>query len=74
MPPPSGVESNLIDPLSQMKQNIALHTVCLTLATLSVGVRVYTRMRLAGGKLGIEDCQCSPLGQIEILLTTYLNN
>ncbi|KAI1798756.1 hypothetical protein F4811DRAFT_566168 [Daldinia bambusicola] len=57
MPPPPGVEPNLVDPPSQMKQNIALHTVCLTLATLSVGVRLYTRMRLAGGKLGIEDYQ-----------------
>ncbi|KAI1653873.1 hypothetical protein F4813DRAFT_373072 [Daldinia decipiens] len=58
MPPPPGVEANLIDPPTQMKQNIALHTVCLTLASFSVVIRLYTRIYISGGKLGIEDYLC----------------
>lgn len=55
--PPDGEESNLIDPVNQLGNNIALHTVCLTLATAGVAIRIYTRVGILKSKLGLDDCK-----------------
>lgn len=57
IPPPPGVEPNFIDPYDHMTENIALHTVLLTLTTLAVGMRLYTRLRITKAKLGVDDCK-----------------
>ena len=43
LPPPPGQTANFIDPPDQHVEIIALHSVCLTLITLFVGMRVYLR-------------------------------
>lgn len=58
IPPPPGVEPNLIDPPSQTPNNIALHTICLTFVTLFVIIRLYTRIYITKAKLWIDDCKC----------------
>ncbi|KAF2735644.1 hypothetical protein EJ04DRAFT_599748 [Polyplosphaeria fusca] len=58
MPPPPGMHSNFVDPPDQLNQNIAFHTVCLTVVTLSVAVRLYTRMRITKASLGMDDYFC----------------
>ncbi|KAI0108786.1 hypothetical protein F4776DRAFT_675001 [Hypoxylon sp. NC0597] len=56
--PPPGVQPNFIDPPSQLRGNIALHTVFLTLATASVVMRLCTRILVSKTKLGIDDYLC----------------
>ncbi|KAK2849620.1 hypothetical protein FQN49_005575 [Arthroderma sp. PD_2] len=58
IPPPPGVTPNIIDPPSQMNGNIALHTVCLTLATSAVAMRIYTRTFVTRTKMGVDDYFC----------------
>ncbi|KAL6836946.1 GPCR, PTH11-type [Trichoderma camerunense] len=58
IPPPPGVEPNFINPYDHMTENIALHTVLLTLTTLAVGMRLYTRLRITKAKLGVDDYFC----------------
>lgn len=55
--PPPGVEPNFVDPPNQIRENIALHTVCLTLATLGVALRLFTRVLVLRTSLGIDDCE-----------------
>jgi hypothetical protein len=43
IPPPPGERANFVDPPNQTKVTIALHTICLTLVTLMVTLRIYTR-------------------------------
>ena len=43
VPPPPGQTANFIDPLNHNAEIIALHTVCLTLITLFVGMRICVR-------------------------------
>ena len=59
LPPPPGVEPNFINPSDQYAGNIALHATCLTLVTLLVAMRLYTRIRITKANLGVEDCQCT---------------
>lgn len=55
--PPPGVEPNFVDPPSQQRGNVALHTACLTLATASVVMRLYTRTHVSRVALGVDDCE-----------------
>ena len=41
--PPSGVTPNLINPPNHTKELIIQHSICLTLVTLAIGIRLYTR-------------------------------
>ena len=43
IPAPPGQVSNFVDPLNHDAELIGLHTVCLTLITLFVGMRIYIR-------------------------------
>ena len=42
--PPLGQTANFINPPNHNTQLIVLHTICLTLITLFVGIRVCTRV------------------------------
>ncbi|KAI1183793.1 hypothetical protein F5B17DRAFT_414847, partial [Nemania serpens] len=58
LPPPPGIEPNFVDPPSQRDRNIALHTVTLSLITIFVSIRIYTRIWITKLNLGIEDYLC----------------
>jgi hypothetical protein len=65
IPPPLGVEPNIVNPPSQLQGNIALHTVCLTLATVAVAVRLYTRTFITKASPGLDDGKVpAPIGPI----------
>lgn len=53
---PEGVEPNFIDPPSRLKRNIVMLTICLTLVTILVPMRVYTRTQIMKAKLSTNDC------------------
>jgi hypothetical protein len=57
IPPPPGIEPNLVDPPSQLNSNIALHAVCLSVVTILLAVRLYTRISLVRANLGLDDCK-----------------
>lgn len=52
---PPGIEPNYIDPPDHRKQDIILHTVCLTLITCAVLMRTYTRTCISKS-FGLDDC------------------
>lgn len=56
VPPPSGLESNFVNPPTQTAGTIALHTTCLSLATLCVAIRIYTR-KFIMHDVGLDDCK-----------------
>ncbi|RAK94259.1 hypothetical protein BO79DRAFT_261278 [Aspergillus costaricaensis CBS 115574] len=56
--PPAGEQANFINPVNHMSGNIALHTVCLTLATCGVTMRLFTRVKILKCKLGADDYFC----------------
>ncbi|KAI0879953.1 uncharacterized protein GGS22DRAFT_101847 [Annulohypoxylon maeteangense] len=58
VPPPAGVEPNFINPENQMAGNIVIHTIFLTLSTLSVIMRIYTRLYVSRVTLGVDDYLC----------------
>lgn len=55
-PAPPGHVHNFVNGKTKTGSNIALHTVMLFFVTLSVGVRLYTRLFITH-KLGIDDCE-----------------
>lgn len=67
--PPKGVEPNFVNPENQLDSNIALHTVCLTLATAAVTMRLYTRGFIIRVPLGVDDCELT-----QMLLTSYFQH
>ncbi|KAI0548666.1 hypothetical protein F4679DRAFT_573986 [Xylaria curta] len=69
LPPPPGVEPNFIDPPSQRERNIALHTVLLSLITIFVSIRIYTRIWITKNKLGVEDYLCLTSYTLSILFS-----
>jgi hypothetical protein len=56
IPPPPGIEPNIVNPATQLKANIGLHIVCLTLVTSSVAIRVYMRVIITKAPFGLDDC------------------
>lgn len=54
--PPPGVEPDFDHPDDQMPQNIALHATLLSLVTIFVGIRTYTRLHIMRSQLGVDDC------------------
>ena len=55
IPPPPGVTPNFVDPPNALGNTVALHTVCLFLVTLFLGLRLYTRHFITHS-LKIDDC------------------
>ncbi|KAI0013030.1 hypothetical protein F4779DRAFT_565232 [Xylariaceae sp. FL0662B] len=58
VPPPPGVTPNFVDPPDQLEKNITIHTIFLTLSTVSVVMRIYTRLCVSRVKLGVDDYLC----------------
>lgn len=56
---PAGVVPNYVNPPDQHTQLIVLHSVCLTLVTAAVAMRVYTRLRITKN-FGWDDCNDPP--------------
>ncbi|KAI0451111.1 hypothetical protein F5B21DRAFT_488212 [Xylaria acuta] len=56
--PPEGVTPNFVDPPNQIEQSIPVHVVFLTLTTLCVAMRLYTRVHVSRVGLGIDDYLC----------------
>lgn len=56
IPPPPGQKANFVDPPNQTASTIALHTICLSLVTLCVAMRLYTR-KIINHQLGLDDCK-----------------
>jgi hypothetical protein len=56
--PPEGVIPNLIDPYTRQPILIGTATACLTLTTLCILVRLYTKVRILKS-LDIEDGECA---------------
>ncbi|KAK5633635.1 hypothetical protein RRF57_009349 [Xylaria bambusicola] len=57
LPPPPGIVPDFVNPPSQRDGNIALHTVLLSIVTIFVSIRIYTRIWITKLSLGLEDCQ-----------------
>lgn len=55
-PPPPGVEPNFVNPVSQRETMFSVHIIGLTLTTLSVVMRFYTRQFITHG-LDCDDCK-----------------
>jgi hypothetical protein len=55
-PPPPGVKSNFNNPDNYKTQNIILHSIVLSLVTLAVLMRVYTRA-FVKKTFGVDDCE-----------------
>ncbi len=54
--PPPGVLPNFSDPQSQSVANLACNITCLTVATICVAIRMYTRFVITRSH-GWEDCE-----------------
>ncbi len=57
LPPPPGVEPNFEGLTEKQRAGIAVNTVFLTLVTLAVILRVYTRTVIMKIKLSSDDCK-----------------
>ena len=55
MKPPGGVEPNFIDPPTQQRLIIAVAVLAISLSTIFVSLRVYTR-RFVNRRLWWDDC------------------
>ena len=56
IPPPPGLTSNYINPPSKAVWGTVTTSVCLTVATLLVAMRLYTKLRVLRN-LGLDDCK-----------------
>jgi hypothetical protein len=63
-PPPPGVIPNFVNPDSQDTATIVLHTVCLTLTTFFIVMRVYTRHFISLW-LGWDDCELASFAHLQ---------
>ncbi|MCJ1386413.1 hypothetical protein MMC17_009539 [Xylographa soralifera] len=57
VPPPPGELANFVDPPTKQANNIALHVVMLSLVTIAVAIRVYTRTFITR-KVELDDYLC----------------
>ena len=56
IPPPRGVEANIVDPPTRTAGTIILHTMCLSFVTVTLVIRIYTRQFITH-QLGWDDCR-----------------
>ena len=60
MPPPHpDIVPNFVDPYSRADLVVATTAVTLTVTTLLIIVRTYTKRFINKAGLGLEDCECS---------------
>lgn len=55
MAPPPGVTSDFVHPYSLQRYNLITLTICMTVSTLFVAMRMYTNARITK-TLNLEDC------------------
>ena len=60
MAPPPGMHSNFVNPSNLKVEGYILVTFCLTVSTLVVGMRMWTKARLLR-RVVLEDCSSNPL-------------
>ena len=65
IPPPPGVTPNYVDPYSLQRYDILCQIVCLTVSTLLVCMRLYTKVRVLR-RLGSDDCRLHHMGIVGI--------
>ena len=63
MKPPEGLLPNFVDPPTQDRSNIILHTICLILVTIFLGIRLYTRHFISHW-LSWDDCKLAGCSQM----------
>lgn len=68
LPPPPGVIPNLVDPYSRASTVIIVNAVFLTIGTLFLVMRIYTRAFLSRA-LGADDCKSNIQTLAWIVLT-----
>lgn len=66
-PPPPGVKSNFINPQSRQPEMIAINAILLTIATLFLLMRLWTRSFITRS-IGWDDCKWEMLFDIIITL------
>jgi hypothetical protein len=70
-PPPLGVTANCSNPETQTASNIALYTIMVFLAVISVTIRIYTRYFILKS-IGLDDCKYFTLEHTYVVLATDL--
>lgn len=70
IPPPPGFTSNFVNPPSKASWGIVTQALCLTLATLLVAMRLYTKLKVLRNP-GWDDCELHILQ--ETLLSRLTN-
>jgi hypothetical protein len=70
--PPEGVIPNLINQYTRQPILIGTATACLTLTTLCIAIRIYTKIRILKS-LNIEDGECSYLHQLDYSMDLRYN-
>ena len=56
IPPPLGLTSNFVNPPSKASWDIVTQAVCLTVATLLVAIRLFTKIHILKSS-GWDDCK-----------------
>lgn len=54
--PPAGEVRSLTDPPTRQAEIIAVAAATTAIAAIAVGVRFYTRVRIVGGRISLDDC------------------
>lgn len=71
IPPPPGYTSNFLNPPSKASWDVVTQVVCLTLATLLVAMRMYTKLKVLKNP-GSDDCELHILQTMRLPgLTTF---
>lgn len=70
IPPPSGLLSSFSNPPTKGQWDIVTQAVCLTVATLLVVMRMYTKIRVLKNP-GWDDCKLNVKRQRRFLMLTY---
>lgn len=63
VPAPPGLNANFVNPPDHTKQLLVQHIICITLATIAVGVRLFTRAAITRN-LGWDDCKKMPFSMV----------
>lgn len=55
--PPAGQVRTLIDPPTRQASVLAVASATTVIAAVAVGIRFYTRIRIVGGRISIDDSE-----------------
>jgi len=59
VPAPPGITANFANPPDHTKEVLIQQTICMALATLAVGIRLFARARITRN-IGWDDCKKMP--------------